>query len=280
MTKDTIGVGIIGAGGWATYGHIPALRTLGQFKIVALSSRQQESADELAQKFDVPHGFGDYNDLIAHPDVDLVVIPTPAPEHAYHIRAALAAGKDVYSEWPLTTSTAESNELLRLAEDQGVRHVVGLQRRFAPSASYTRDLIAQGYVGDVRGVRMSVGVDAFGPAMPERYAWSIKEENFTNLLSVYGGHFFDLLFHLVGPPSKFTAVTQNQFPATTILETGEKIPHSAAHEVMMIGTLERGGTEPQDRPTDRHHRHRRSSAHHQRTRVPERGRQRDRRHER
>jgi predicted dehydrogenase len=100
--------------------------------------------------------------------VDLVVIPTPAPEHAHLVRAAIAAGKDVYSEWPLTTTTAESEELPRLAEDRGVQQVVGLQRRFAPSASYAHGLIAQGYVGTIRGVRMTVGVDAFPPAMPER----------------------------------------------------------------------------------------------------------------
>jgi predicted dehydrogenase len=173
--------------------------------------------------------------------VDLVVIPTPAPEHAYLIRAAIAAGKDVYSEWPLTTNTKESEELLRLAEDQGVRHVVGRQRRFAPSASYARDLITQGYVGTVRGVRMSVGVDAFPQAMPDRYRWTIDEENFTNLLSVYAGHFFDLLFHLVGQPDKYTAITQNQFPATTILETGEEFSNTAAHEVMVIGALADNG---------------------------------------
>jgi predicted dehydrogenase len=211
MTQDTIGVGIIGAGGWAKYGHIPALRTLDQFTIVAISSRRQETADQLAADLDVPHAFGDYYDLIAHPDVDLVVIPTPGPEHAPLVRAAIGGGKDVYSEWPLSTTTAESEELLHLAEEQGVRHVVGLQRRFAPSASYARDLIRQGYVGTIRGVRMSVGVDAFAPTLPERYRWTIDEVNATNLLVIYGGHFFDLLFHLVGPPDKLTAIAQNQF---------------------------------------------------------------------
>jgi predicted dehydrogenase len=241
MTQDTIGVGIIGAGGWAKYGHIPALRTLDQFTIVAISSRRQETADQLAADLDVPHAFGDYYDLIAHPDVDLVVIPTPGPEHAPLVRAAIGGGKDVYSEWPLSTTTAESEELLHLAEEQGVRHVVGLQRRFAPSASYARDLIRQGYVGTIRGARMSVGVDAFAPTLPERYRWTIDEVNATNLLVIYGGHFFDLLFHLVGPSDKLTAIAQNQFPATTIAETGEQVPNTSAHEVVVIGTLKQDG---------------------------------------
>lgn len=241
MIKKTIGVGLIGAGGWARYGHIPALRTLDGFELVALGSRRQESADKLAAEFQVPHAFGDYRELVADPEVDLVVIPTPGPEHAHLVRAAIAAGKDVYSEWPLTTSTAESEELLRIAEEKGVRHIVGLQRRFAPSATYAHDLIADGFVGNIRGVQMSVGVDAFPPVMPQSHAWTIDESNFTNLLSVYAGHFFDLLFHLVGPPARLTAVAENQFPTTTVLETGEKVPNTSDHEVMVIGALERGG---------------------------------------
>ena len=240
MSKDTIGVGIIGAGGWARYGHIPSLRILDQFRIVAVSSRRQETADALAAELDVPHAYGDYQDLIADPDVDLVVIPTPAPEHAHLVRAAIGGGKDVYSEWPLTTSTAESEELLQLAEERGVRHVVGLQRRFAPSASYAHDLIEQDYVGTIRGVRMSVGVDAFASPLPERARWTVDEANFSNLLSIYAGHFFDLLFHLVGPPGKLTGIAQNQFPVATIAETGEQIPNSNAHEIVAIGTLQHG----------------------------------------
>ena len=240
MSNNRIGVGIIGAGGWARYGHIPSLQILDQFEIVAVSSRRQETADQLAAELAVPHGFGDYQDLIADPDVDLVVIPTPAPEHAHLVRAAIAGGKDVYCEWPLTTSTAESEELLQLAVERGVRHVVGLQRRFAPSASYAHDLIKQGYVGTIRGVRMSVGVDAFASPLPERARWSIDEANFSSLLSIYAGHFFDLLFHLVGPPVKLTAITENQFPVTTIAETGEQIPNRNAHQIVAIGALQQG----------------------------------------
>ena len=57
---------------------------------------------------------------------------TPAPQHEDGIRAAIAARKDVYSEWPLTPSEAISLELTKLADKTGVRHIVGLQRRLAP----------------------------------------------------------------------------------------------------------------------------------------------------
>lgn len=99
----------------------------------------------------------------------------------------------------------------------------------------------QGYVGKIRAVRMSVGVDAFGEVMPEFAKWTLDAANFTHVLSIYGGHFQDMLFHAVGFPVKLTAVMANQFPVTTIAETGEKIPYESANEVMVIGTLEGGG---------------------------------------
>jgi predicted dehydrogenase len=208
MSSSKIRVGIIGAGGWARYGHIPALRTLDAFEIVAVASRTKKTAESLAAEFEIRHAFDNHHDLIADPEVDLVVILAPGPEHARLIRAAIAGGKDVYSEWPLTTITAESEELLALAEAKGVRHVVGLQRRFAPSARHVRDLIEQGYVGKIRGVHMSVGVDAFQPRISERHRWTIDPANFTNVLSIYGGHFGDLLFHTVGFPAQLTAVVE------------------------------------------------------------------------
>jgi predicted dehydrogenase len=241
MNRNKIRVGIIGAGGWARYGHIPALRTLDTFEIVAVSSRTKKTAETLAAEFDIPYAYHDHHDLIAHPAVNLVVILAPGPEHARLTKAAIARGKDVYSEWPLTTSTAESEELLALAEAKGVRHIVGLQRRFAPSARYVHDLVEQGYVGKIRGVRMSVGVDAFQPRMSERRAWTIDAANFTHVLSIYGGHFGDLLFHAVGFPARLTAVVENQFPTVTIEATGEKVPNTSPNEVMVIGTLEEAG---------------------------------------
>jgi predicted dehydrogenase len=241
MSNDKIRVGIIGTGGWAKYGHIPALQTLEDFEIVAVSSRKQETADKTAAEFGIAHAFGDEQTLIEHPGVDLVAVVSPAPEHARLVKAAIAAGKDVYSEWPLTTSTADSEQLLALAEAKGVRHIVGLQRRMGPSARYTRDLVKQGYVGKIRGVHMTVSTDAFVPTMPRMYEWAFHASNFSHVLSIYAGHFGDMLFRSVGFPKKLTAVIETQFLFFTVVETGEQIPNTNPNEVMVIGTLEGGG---------------------------------------
>ncbi|MDB6171804.1 MAG: putative oxidoreductase [Chthoniobacteraceae bacterium] len=77
---------------------------------------KKETAEDYAEQFNIRHPFDDEQDLIACPEVDLVAVLTPGPEHARLAKAVIAGGKDVYSEWPLSTTTAESQELLSLAE--------------------------------------------------------------------------------------------------------------------------------------------------------------------
>lgn len=241
MTEQRIRAGLIGAGGWTRYGHIPALQSLDEFEVTAISARRRESAEKAAAEFGIARAYDDPQALIDDPDVDLVAVLTPAPQHAQFARAAIEAGKDVYTEWPLSTSTTDSQELLDLAEARGVRHLVGLQRRLGPAARYARDLVAQGYVGRLRGARMWVGTDAFVPTRSERIAWSFDVANFSNVLSIYVGHHMDTLTQIVGPPAQLTGIAQNQFPVITVEETGEQVPNQNPDEVAIVGTLGRGG---------------------------------------
>jgi predicted dehydrogenase len=240
MKNGKIGVAIVGTGGWAKYGHIAALQTLDEFQVVALGSRTQATADAVAEEYGIADAFSDELALINHRDVDLVVVLTPALDHARLTRLVIEAGKDVYTEWPLSTTTAESRELLDLAEAKGVRHIVGLQRRFGPSSRYLQDLVTQEYVGEMRSASMTVNVDAFGASMPEIHSWSCDISNFGNTLSVYGGHFGDLLFNAVGFPSALTAIVRNQIPLITAPESGKTFSTTRPDAALAIGTLENG----------------------------------------
>ena len=235
-----IRVGLIGVGNWGRYGHIPVLQLLPNFEIVAVASRRKESAEQVARECGVPNTFTDADDLIRHPEVDLVVVLPPAPYHAALVRKAITASKDVYCEWPLTTRLVDSEDLLARAQAAGVRHVVGLQRRLGPSARYVRDLLAEGYVGQVRSVRMHVSMNYFQARRSTDLAWTVPAENFSHILSIYGGHFLDLLFHVVGAPQTVSAVVKNQFPTITLIETGETFPNTTPDQVAMIGTLADG----------------------------------------
>ena len=110
--------------------------------------------------------------------------------------------------------------------------------------------VPQGELGDLAAAVVAAGVDAAiaayavqPPASDLAQQLWIDECYAHHLLSVYFGHFGDLLFNTVGFPSTLAAVTENQFPTTmTILETGEKVPYTSANEVMVvIGTLNGAG---------------------------------------
>jgi predicted dehydrogenase len=176
MTTEKIRVGIIGASmrnGWGRDAHIPALSTLPEFEITAVGTSRQETADETAKHFGIPHAFADPYKMLQHPDVDLVSICVRVPFHHQLGMAALNAGKHLYCEWPLAATTEQAQQMRNLAVRKGVRHMVGLQARGAGEFNRVRDLVAEGYVGKVLSCTMIITTPAWGT-------------EFTNELGLYG----------------------------------------------------------------------------------------------
>jgi len=83
------------------------------------------TARATAEVFGVPHTFADDDELVTHPEVDAVAITVKVPEHDRLIRAVLAAGKHVFSEWPLGVGLGQAAALADLARASGVHHIVG-----------------------------------------------------------------------------------------------------------------------------------------------------------
>src|SRR5213593_2380784 len=104
MPESTLGVGIVGVSpvrGWAATAHIPALRSLPNYEIRALSAHSPETARAAGERFGVGAVFSDHEQLITQPDIDVVAVTVKVPQHGELVSAALAAGKAVYCEWPL-----------------------------------------------------------------------------------------------------------------------------------------------------------------------------------
>src|SRR5262249_40379488 len=100
--------GIVGLNphrGWGSMAHLPALRALPEFEVVAVCTSRQETASEAARHFGIPLAFADPAAMARHPNVDLVVVCVRVPEHDTLVQAALDAGKHVYCEWPLAATT-------------------------------------------------------------------------------------------------------------------------------------------------------------------------------
>jgi predicted dehydrogenase len=235
-----IRVGLIGVGNWAEYGHLPALKLLPDYELVAVHSRNLDKASDLAKRHGIRYATDSLDQLMNDPNIDLVVVLNTAPQHEATVRAAIAAGKDVYCEWPLTPSKAVSQELMELANKAGVRHIVGLQRRLGPDYRYVRDLLKDGAIGEVRSVRLHISVEYFQRERKASLYFTIPPENFSSLLSIYGGHYYDAVFTMLGHPNSISALTVNQFPEVTLIETGEVLKHTTADQVIVTGSFDNG----------------------------------------
>src|SRR5438067_7473740 len=239
-----IRVGIIGANperGWAAQAHIPALRSLpDDFEITALSTTRRASAEAAGTRFGVPVAFDNHHDLVNHPAVDVVAVTVKVPYHLELATAALDAGKAVYCEWPLGNGLQEAETLAALAKKQGVLAVVGLQARSAPSVAYVRDLIGQGYVGEVLSTTLVGSGMGWGPTVQPYNAYLNDKKNGATMLSSALGHAADALCHCLGEVRELSATMTLRRKSFTIAQTGESKPMTAADQVAVSGLLEGG----------------------------------------
>jgi predicted dehydrogenase len=239
-----IRVGIIGANpdrGWAAQAHIPALKSLADdFDITALSTSRRASADAAGKLFGVPLAFDNHQDLVNSAAVDLVAVTVKVPHHFELATAALEAGKAVYCEWPLGNGLNEAETLAALAKKKGVLAVAGLQARSAPSVGYLRDLIKQGYVGEVLSTSLIGSGMGWGPTVEPHNAYLNDKKNGATMLSIALGHATDALCHCLGEIRELSATMTVRRKFFTIADTGESKPMTADDQVCVTGLLEGG----------------------------------------
>ncbi len=238
-----IRVGLIGANasrGWGTVAHIPALRGLGEFDLVAVATSQQSTADESAATFGVPLAFGNATDLAEHPDVDVVAVTVRVTEHDRLVRAALAAGKHVLCEWPLGLNADEARGLHTLADAVDVRTIVGLQGQFSPGALTVRDTIDSGGIGRLTSVNVIGAGGPGGARTPQAIAYTLQEWVGANVLGVYGAHWLATLDAAVGRASSVTATIVTSRHESIIDETDEVVPATSPDQLALSGIVDGG----------------------------------------
>ena len=144
--------------------HLPALLALPEYVLAAVCTSRPETAEESEKHYGARLAFHDHNEMVNHPDIDLVTVCVRAPLHHSMVMAALGAGKHVFCEWPLGANLAEAEEMASLARAKDVRHMIGLQARGEAAVIRIRELLAEGYVGEVLSCNMTM----FMPGILER----------------------------------------------------------------------------------------------------------------
>ena len=165
----TIRVGIIGAGGIAAKLHLPELCVVPGVEIAVLAGRRQSRLDTLCQKFNIPRSTHSYEEVIADPQIDAVVVALPHPLHVKYGLMALAAGKHVHMQKPLSTNLQEAEQFVQAAEKTD-RTVLCLPYVARPALLAARECVTRGDLG-----RISAAHCRFSHGGPEVYYATIQQ---------------------------------------------------------------------------------------------------------
>ncbi len=144
---EQIRIGIIGTGIMGgLYAKIYSAHPLS--KVVAACSRNQANVNQFLRQHQIANGYTDYRTMLERPDLDAVVIATPDQHHFAPTRDVLESGRHALVEKPFTTSVAEADELIRVADKTGRKIQVAFNHRWLSAYYQAKTSIAAGEIGN------------------------------------------------------------------------------------------------------------------------------------
>jgi len=147
MAGKRLGVGVIGAGRWANWAHLPGWVRDDRCQLVGVCDQDLDRARKAGQEFGAQVVTADYRDLLGRDDIDVIDVVTRDSEHFEINMAALEAGKHVLSEKPVAHDFRDVRSAADLAAAKGLKTKVGLTFRYSPAVRYMRHLIGSGSLG-------------------------------------------------------------------------------------------------------------------------------------
>ncbi|MEM7580370.1 MAG: Gfo/Idh/MocA family oxidoreductase [Cyanobacteria bacterium P01_A01_bin.80] len=217
VSSSVIGIAVVGTG-FGKKVHIPAFKAHSQTEVVAVYHRNIETAKEITQSHDIPHACNSIADIVALDEVQAVSISTPPFLHYEMAKEVLEGGKHILLEKPVTLNVKEAQEIYQLARSLNLIAMVDFEFRFVPGWLLFQELLAQGYVGNKRLIK----IDWLGSSRsnPERaWNWYALKDKGGGALGSLGSHSFDYINWLFGSVKKLnahftTSITQRPDPST------------------------------------------------------------------
>ena len=217
-------LGLIGSG-FIGRAHAMAISTVGPVfgvptpRKVVLADSDPTRARAAATSLGFERSTGDWRDLLADPEVDVVDICTPNHLHREMALAAIAAGKHVWCEKPLAITAEHSREVAEAARAAGVVNLVGFNYACNPLIKVAQQMISAGEIGQLRGLSGCYYEDYMAdPAVP--WSWRcVRELAGAGALADLGTHLINAARTLAGPITRVngslrTLVAERSDPAT------------------------------------------------------------------
>lgn len=204
LSMNIVRVGIIGAGAIASDVHIPSYLKKGdKVEIVAIADVAVERAQEVAEKFAIPHAFGSYQEMLAEVKLDAVSVCVPNKFHAEATIAALEAGCHVLCEKPPAMTVEEAELMVKAARDADKFLTYGFHYRYTPEVEIAKSFIDADELGDIYSARVHAirrrGIPGWG-------VFTNKELQGGGPLIDIGVHMLDTALYLMGYPEPATVL--------------------------------------------------------------------------
>lgn len=172
-----------------------------RLEVIAASS--PESAEGYARAYGAARAARDWQELVADPKVQAVVIASPQSTHRAIAEAAFAAGKPVFCEKPLGASLDDARAMVAAAERSGLPNMIGFNYVRTPATQFVRRLLAEGAIGDVTWFRAEHTEDFL--ADPDAPATWRTTGRANGAMGDLAPHIVNCTLALMGPVAELTA---------------------------------------------------------------------------
>jgi predicted dehydrogenase len=227
--SEKVRIGVIGTSWWSDMMHLPTIQSHSKAELAAICGRNQRRAKDIASKFGVSNTFSDYRRMIQDNKLDAIVISTPDDLHYEMTMFALDAGLHVLCEKPLALNAQQAWKMYQKAEKTGFKHMAYFTFRWMPFYQYLRDLIHQGFLGQIYHCEYRFPM---GHGRSEEYRWRFDKKRANGILGDLGSHMVDMARYLVGD---ITSVSANLgFFVDRLGANGEVIDPANDSALMLI----------------------------------------------
>ncbi|MGB8953589.1 MAG: Gfo/Idh/MocA family oxidoreductase [Candidatus Aminicenantales bacterium] len=141
-----IKVGIIGCGKMADQ-HASQIQRIPGAEIIGVCDSEPLMAKQMAERFHIGRYFANVQEMLDSVRLDAIHITTPPQSHFHLSKMCLEAGTNIYVEKPFTLYTSEAEDLIRLADQKGLKVTAGHNAQFTHAMVRMRELVKNGYLG-------------------------------------------------------------------------------------------------------------------------------------